>query len=164
MRKIISIIITFFDSIFSSCTKDDYITNNTNIVDYSYHRFDNNQNEIDLLNIVNDYRESKGLNRLELIEHLSYMSFKHNEYMIKNSNITHFGFEYRENNIKIVLNAISVGENIAYGYSTNISTLNSWINSNSHRINLERDYTHFGTSILIDSNNKKYYTIIFIKK
>lgn len=145
-----------------SCSKDsqDENENLELITNYDY-----NTEEIDLANRINDYRESVGKNRLELINHISYKSLEHNEYMIENNVVNHDYFDSRANNIMQVLGAVRVGENIAYNFSTPNSALNAWLNSPGHKDNLDGDYTHFGISITINpTNGKRYYTNIFMKK
>jgi len=127
--------------------------------------YDYSADEIDLANRINAYRVSIGLNSLETINHISYKSLEHNDYMIANNVVNHDYFDARANNIKQVLGAVRVGENIAYNFSTPNAALNAWINSPGHKANLEGDYTHFGISITINpENGKKYYTNIFMKK
>lgn len=145
-----------------SCSKDsqDEAENLELITNYDY-----NTEEIDLANRINNYRESIGKNRLELINHISYKSLEHNEYMIENNVVNHDYFDSRANNIMQVLGAVRVGENIAYNFSTPNSALNAWLNSPGHKENLDGDYTHFGISITINpANGKRYYTNIFMKK
>ena len=145
-----------------SCSKDsqDESENLELITNYDY-----NAEEIDLANRINNYRESVGKNRLELINHISYKSLEHNEYMIENNVVNHDYFDSRANNIMQVLGAVRVGENIAYNFSTPNSALNAWLNSPGHKDNLDGDYTHFGISITINpTNGKRYYTNIFMKK
>lgn len=145
-----------------SCSKDsqDEAENLELITNYDY-----NTEEIDLANRINNYRESIGKNRLELINHISYKSLEHNEYMIENNVVNHDYFDSRANNIMQVLGAVRVGENIAYNFSTPNSALNAWLNSPGHKDNLDGDYTHFGISITINpTNGKRYYTNIFMKK
>ena len=145
-----------------SCSKDsqDETENLELITNYDY-----STEEFDLANRINDYRESVGKNRLELINHISYKSLEHNEYMIENNVVNHDYFDSRANNIMQVLGAVRVGENIAYNFSTPNSALNAWLNSPGHKDNLDGDYTHFGISITINpTNGKRYYTNIFMKK
>ncbi|MBN8643018.1 MAG: CAP domain-containing protein [Flavobacteriales bacterium] len=145
-----------------SCSKDsqDEAENLELITNYDY-----STEEFDLANRINDYRESVGKNRLELINHISYKSLEHNEYMIENNVVNHDYFDSRANNIMQVLGAVRVGENIAYNFSTPNSALNAWLNSPGHKDNLDGDYTHFGISITINpTNGKRYYTNIFMKK
>ena len=120
--------------------------------------------ELELLDEVNAYRVSVGLNPLQIIEHISYKSSEHNDYMLATHTVTHEGFEERKSNLQEVLGAYRVGENVAYAYSSAQSTVNAWVNSPSHKANLEGDYTHFGASIKTDEQGRKYYTNMFIKK
>ncbi|NJM80458.1 MAG: CAP domain-containing protein [Flavobacterium sp.] len=120
--------------------------------------------EIELLDLVNGYRVSKGLIPLEIIQHISYKGSQHNDYMIVTNSVNHDGFDERKMNLQQVLGAYRVGENVAYGFASAQATMNAWINSEAHRNNLMGDYTHFGISIKEDANGKKYYTNMYIKK
>ena len=127
--------------------------------------YDYSANETELARLINEYRASIGLNELEIINHISYKSEEHNEYMIANNVVDHAYFQDRSDNIIRVLGAVSVNENVAYNFSTPQSVLNAWLNSPSHKANIERNHTHFGISISENpANGKKYYTNIFIKK
>jgi uncharacterized protein YkwD len=132
----------------------------TLITNYNY-----SGEESQLADLINDYRVSNGMNALQIINHISYKSEEHNEYMIENNVVNHDYFEARSNNIIQVLGAVKVGENIAYNFSTPNSALHAWLNSPGHKANLDGDYTHFGISISIDpATGKKYYTNMFMKK
>lgn len=120
--------------------------------------------ELELLDEVNAYRVSIGLNPLQIIEHISFKSSEHNDYMLATQTVTHEGFDDRKSNLQSVLGAFRVGENVAFAYATAQSTVNAWVNSPSHKANLEGDYTHFGASIKMDEQGRKYYTNMFIKK
>jgi uncharacterized protein YkwD len=62
------------------------------------------------------------------------------------------------------LGASYVTENIAYNYNSPQAVLNAWLASESHKSNLEGNYTHFGLSIREHpTTGKKYYTNIFAK-
>ena len=85
--------------------------------------------------------------------------------MIQNEVVGHQYFENRAANIKQVLGAVRVSENIAFNYQSNAGVLNAWLNSEGHKVNIEGDYTHFGISIKEDPNTgRKYYTNIFMKR
>jgi uncharacterized protein YkwD len=130
------------------------------ITDYNY-----TQDEMKLAEVINNYRISKGFNTLEIINHISYKSLEHNQYMIDNNVVNHDFFEERSNNIIQVLGAVKVGENIAYNFSTPNSALHAWLQSPGHKANLDGDYTHFGISITVNpATGKKYYTNMFMKK
>ncbi|HEY0045293.1 MAG TPA: CAP domain-containing protein [Flavobacterium sp.] len=130
------------------------------IQDYEY-----NASELELARLINDYRVSLGLNPLETINHISYKSEEHNEYMISNNVVNHDYFQERSQNIINVLGAVKVNENVAYNFNTPQSALNAWLNSSGHKHTIEGDFTHFGISVTINpETGKKYYTNIFIKK
>jgi len=127
--------------------------------------YDSSPDEIELARIINQYRLSNGKSTLEIVNHISYKSQEHNLYMIENNVVNHDYFQSRANNIMQVLGAVSVGENIAYNYSTPNAALHAWLNSPGHKENLDGDYTHFGISISVNPiNGKKYYTNMFMKR
>jgi uncharacterized protein YkwD len=144
----------------STDSKDEAIVDKTLVTNYDY-----SQDELKLAQVINDYRVSQGLNALEIVNHISYKSLEHNEYMIENNVVNHDYFDQRAENIIEVLGAVKVGENIAYNFSTPNAALYAWLNSPGHKANIEGDYTHFGISISVNpSNGKKYYTNMFMKK
>jgi len=128
------------------------------VMDYSY-----DSSELEAMNLINTYRVSVGLNELQQINHISYKSEEHDHYMIRNNVVNHNDFVARSENLISVLGAKRVGENIAYNYNTPQSVVKAWLNSPTHKENLEGDYTHFGISIRTNPDGKKYYTNIFVK-
>jgi uncharacterized protein YkwD len=121
--------------------------------------------EMELADLINEYRISKGLNALDVVNHVSFKSEEHNVYMIAKKVVNHDLFDQRSQNIMEVLGAVKVNENVAYNFATPASALNAWLNSPAHKANIEGTFTHFGISIRIDSlTGKKYYTNIFLKK
>ncbi len=127
--------------------------------------YEYNTDESELADLINEHRVSLGLNPLQLINHISYKSEEHNEYMIANKVVNHDLFAERSENIIEVLGAVKVNENVAYNFVSPSSVLNAWLNSPGHKANIEGSFTHFGISIRIDeATGKKYYTNIFIKK
>ena len=146
-----------------SCSSDSSEGSSTDkkiVTTYNY-----NDSEMKIITLVNNYRQSIGLNTLEVINHISYKSQEHNIYMIDNKVVNHNYFQQRANNLMEVLGAIKVGENIAYNYQTPESAMSAWLNSPDHKANIEGDYTHIGISITADeTTGKKYYTNMFIKK
>ena len=88
-----------------------------------------------------------------------------NDYMIENDVVGHQYFDQRASNIKQVLGAVQVSENVAYNYQSNEGVLNAWLLSDGHKDNIEGDFTHFGISVKTNPNTgKKYYTNIFMKR
>lgn len=129
------------------------------VVSYSY-----NTIELETMDLINAHRVSIGLNALEKINHMSYKSEEHDNYMIANNVVNHNDFVARSENIMKTLGAKSVGENIAYNYNTPQAVLKAWLASPSHKENIEGNFTHFGIAIKENPvNGKKYYTNIFAK-
>ena len=146
-----------------SCSSDSSNGNSTDnkvVTNYDY-----TPAELQLIALINNHRTSIGLNALEVINHISYKSEEHNLYMIKNKVVNHDYFQQRADNLKQVLGAEEVGENIAYNYQNVESAFNAWMNSPEHKANMEGDYTHIGLSVTTDPDTgKKYYTNMFMKK
>lgn len=153
MKKIIIILFLTF----LSCSKDTREIPPIHTYQYSL-------NELELLNRINIYRDSIGLNTLQNNQHISYICSEHNIYMIESGRINHDYFQYRADNLTQTLDAYRVGENIAYNYQTPKSTLNAWLNSTGHKQNIEGNYTDFGLSIIRGTNQRNYITLILIKK
>ena len=129
------------------------------VVNYSY-----NSIELETMELINAHRVSIGLNRLEKINHMSYKSEEHDNYMIANNVVNHNDFVARSENIMRTLGAKAVSENIAYNYKTPKAVLDAWLASPGHKVNIEGNFTHFGIAIKEDpANGRKYYTNIFAK-
>ena len=127
--------------------------------------FNYNTDELQLADLINQHRVSLGLNPLQLINHVSYKSEEHTQYMIAKKSVNHDLFAERSENIIEVLGAFKVNKNVAYNFMTPAAALNAWLNSPGHKANIEGTFTHFGISIKEDpATGKKYYTNIFIKK
>ena len=146
-----------------SCSSDDSENNSTRESVVTTYEYD--QTELRLVELINNHRQNLGLNPLEVINHISYKSEGHNEYMIEQQAVSHDYFQQRSSNIIEVLGAEKVAENVAYNYITAESAFAAWKNSPGHRANLEGDFTHFGVSVSIDpETGRKYYTNIFMKE
>ena len=123
-----------------------------------------NSDELEAMSLINAYRVSIGLNTLEQVNYISHKSEQHNTYMIATNLVNHNDFVSRSGDIVKVLGAKTVSENIAYNYNTPQAALKAWLNSPSHKENIEGSFTHFGISIRIDAvSGKKYYTNMFAK-
>ena len=159
LQKLVLLSVVLF---LSSCSPDEVPTStDTNLIS----SYNHNDAEIELAKIINDYRLENGLNALETINHISYKSGEHNEYMIANKVVNHDLFDQRSRNLISVLGAVKVKENVAYNYSTPQAALHAWLQSAAHKSNIEGDFTHFGIAISTDiETGKKYFTNIFIKK
>jgi uncharacterized protein YkwD len=162
MKKTKLILFALIFSTLTSCSSDSESVSPT--VTESQKFYSHDEYELELLDLINSYRVDNNLIPLEIIEHISYKSSEHNNYMISTNSVNHDGFAERKTNLQQVLGASRVGENVAFGFSSPQSALNAWISSTAHKANLEGDYSHYGVSIRTDIDGRKYYTNMFIKK
>jgi len=97
-----------------------HVIENTAVYNYS-------ANEIETLDLINNYRKSIGLNALVKINFISVKSEEHVNYMITNNVVNHNDFVSRSNEIIKVLGARNVAENIAYNYQTPSGAFDAWL-------------------------------------
>ncbi|WP_166923551.1 CAP domain-containing protein [Flavobacterium poyangense] len=120
--------------------------------------------ELELMQVINNYRVSVGLNALEKVNYISNKCEDHNKYMIANNVADHNDFVSRSESIIKVLAAKNVGENVARNYRSSEAVLKAWLDSPGHKKNIEGNYTHFGISVETDPvTGYKYYTNIFAR-
>lgn len=121
--------------------------------------------ESEIVSLINAHRTSLGLNALNTLNIISGVADGHTYYMIEAGAISHDNFAQRAQTLMSEAGAKTVGENVAYGFSTAEGVVKGWINSDGHRKVLENpDYTHFGISMETSADNRNYFTNIFIKK
>ncbi|RED22720.1 Cysteine-rich secretory protein family protein [Flavobacterium cutihirudinis] len=150
--------------LFCCCDSEDANHEDANYKEEISHEFVYNNDEIQTMKVINDYRISIGLKPLNKIDHVSEKASEHNNDMILKDNVGHEDFVNRSESIIKVLGAKNVAENIAYNYRSAEGALNSWLQSPSHRAIIEGDFTDFGISVMENpANGKKYYTNIFVK-
>ena len=121
--------------------------------------------DLEIMTLVNEYRQSKGLNTLSKLDVISNVAEGHTSYMVETGAVNHNNFNERAQNLMDNAGAKSVGENVAYGYNTAQGVVNGWLNSETHRKIIEStSYTHFGISTESDAEGRNYFTQMFIKK
>lgn len=120
--------------------------------------------EKDILNLINDYRTSNGLSKLNELSIITSQTSSHTEYMISKNRASHDNFYQRRDYLVKNAKANRVGENVAYGYTNAKSVVKAWLKSEGHRKNIEGDFNHFDITAKQNKNGKWYYTNIFIKK
>jgi uncharacterized protein YkwD len=147
----------------NSCSSDSSETPTSSASTQKAMTYTYNSTEIETMALINEYRVSIGLNELIAINHISYKSEEHDNYMITNNVVNHDDFVARSENIMQVLGAKNVAENIAYNYNSPQAAVDAWLKSPGHKANIEGNFTHFGLSIRISAEGKKYYTNIFAK-
>ena len=157
-------IITFCLVLFSCSNEDDGIYFDEKVETYDVEKVSYCELETEVLTLVNNHRESIGLNKLITLNIISGVSDGHTDYMIQSGKISHDNFTDRAQELMNNANAKSVGENVAYGYTTAENVVNGWLNSESHREVIETaSYTHFGISTNTNPEGHNYFTQIFIK-
>jgi|SRR5690606_11505298 len=120
--------------------------------------------ELEILELINNHRLSVGLNPLQSMGLIKSQAYTHTDYMIDNQEISHDYFFERSAFLKKNAAAKSVSENVARGYTSAQSVVSAWLKSAPHKANIEGDYTNFDISAEKGTDNKWYYTNIFIKK
>lgn len=150
----------------ASCSPEDdgiYFEQSTNDVVVSKVSYSDMESEI--LVLVNAHRKSLNLSELEHLNVISGVANGHTNYMIAAGQASHDNFPERVQNLKTNANAKTVGENVAYGFSTAQGVVNGWLNSSGHKKIIEdSSYTHFGISTDSNSEGRNYFTHIFISK
>ncbi len=157
----LSLVFLVFTFCISCATEDDEaIFTSKKEVQVTYSTIEN-----EILNLVNEYRKEKHLSILNKLNIISSVAETHTNYMVEIGEVNHDNFPERHKNLVNNAQAISVGENVAYGYSTAESVVNAWLNSDGHREIIENEsFTHFGISTQKDENGRNYFTHIFINK
>lgn len=120
--------------------------------------------ELEILDLINNYREEQGLPGLIYLDESSIQAAGHNEHMIENDEVCHHNFGSRYAALVNGFEAKAVSENVAFGYRTADAVVHGWINSDGHKKNIEGEYSHFGISVKEGKDGKKYYTNIFVRK
>lgn len=151
---------------FASCSKDNEIPeeNAKNKTVELVNTFAYTAIESDVLDAVNKYRQSIGLNTLIKVDEVTLQADDHTIYMSTNEVVNHNNFNVRYSNLVNGVGAKSVAENVAFGYNSADAVVKAWIGSESHKENIEGDFTHFGIAIEKDKNGKNYFTNIFIRR
>ena len=122
------------------------------------------QIEIEIMELINQHRILEGLNPLNDHDTVKAVAYTHTDYMIEEDNVSHDNFFQRKQSLQANASANVVSENVAYGFSNAQSVVGAWLNSPSHKENIEGDFTDFDISAEQNSEGKWYFTNIFIKR
>lgn len=120
--------------------------------------------EIEILELINNHRLSMGLNPLQDMDVIKSQAYSHTEHMVIENEVSHDNFYVRSNYLKANAGAKAVSENVAYGYTKAESVVDAWLRSESHKMNIEGDFTNFDVSAEQNEEGNWFYTNIFIKK
>ncbi len=116
--------------------------------------------------LVNNHRKSKGLRALTHVDSLSDIALNHSRDMAsKKVSFGHTGFSSRCTQARNVMDGNLCAENVAMGQKTAEAVFSSWMNSSSHRANIENSrLTHSGLGIAVSANGTYYWTHLFLEK
>jgi uncharacterized protein YkwD len=126
--------------------------------------FDYSEIESNILDLVNEHRNSLNLEPLQPIAEISVEAESHNYYMLEVGKVSHDNFGVRYENLVETIGAKAVSENVGYGYRTAEAVVNAWLKSDGHKKNIEGNHSHFGVSVVDDVEGRNYFTNIFIRK
>jgi len=124
-----------------------------------YPEYDLTDFDIELIQLINEYRESLNIGELVENEHLSDVSYSHSMYMEQRGVVSHDFFSSREAEFP---NRI-LGEVVTFNHNEPQSVLIAWKNSATHnKTILDIDYKFIGVSYAIDQNGKKYVCALLL--
>lgn len=120
----------------------------------------------DILYYVNEYRQSRGLKRLELLDVATVQAYMHSRDMATGkAAFGHGGFEQRIHIISQSEGRISASaENVAYGELSAREVVRGWLNSPGHKKNIEGNYALTGIGTYKDRQGVIYFTQIFLRR
>ncbi|WP_108424783.1 CAP domain-containing protein [Flagellimonas amoyensis] len=119
--------------------------------------------ELEILDLVNAYRSSKGLNTLEFDDIAYDYAEQHTEEMISAGHISHDNFNIRSSNLAQEARANYVSENVGKSYTSAAAIVQAWIKSDTHRKVMEGDFLYTAVSVKADGSGTLYFTQLFYK-
>lgn len=120
--------------------------------------------ELEVLAYINAHRLDHDLPELLQSSIIKGVAYSHSVYMAEAQAVSHDFFFDRKHYLMRDMAALTVAENVGYGYATVTALCQAWLASSSHRSVIEGDYTHFDISAEQDAMGRWYYTNIFVKK
>ena len=122
-----------------------------------------NSFENQILQYVNEYRQSKKLSPLQMNVAITAEAVKHSENMASGKTaFGHDGFDGRVSAISRQLaSSRKFAENVAYGHLDAKEVVNIWLNSPGHRHNIEGAYNLTGIGTSRKDDGTVFFTQIF---
>jgi uncharacterized protein YkwD len=114
---------------------------------------------------INQYRQEQGLPPLTFDTTIAQHSRLHSQEMASRDAISHDGFEQRIAQLAQVIAHRGAAENVAsnLGYADPVEkAIDGWLNSPSHRQNIEGTYDATGIGVVRTAQGEYYFTQIFI--
>lgn len=119
--------------------------------------------EADILKLVNNYRESKGIAKLEVNDFVRSEALTHSTRMATGKTpFSHQGFDARFSKIEAKYKVTEGSENVAYGPNSAYKIVENWLASDRYKENLEGNYNFTGIGVAATGAGAYYVTMIFI--
>lgn len=119
--------------------------------------------EKEILELINQHRDSKGLNPLVLNTTILKEAKRHCEHMALGIvAIGHEGFDQRAKRLLRELDGHAVAENIASGGDSPQEVVKNWLQSDTHRQNIEGGFNQTAVAIERDKKGQLIYLQLFI--
>ncbi|CAN5172095.1 hypothetical protein BH11BAC5_BH11BAC5_49360 [soil metagenome] len=117
----------------------------------------------DVLSQTNQFRKSKGLTGLVMVQQLNAIALQHSLDMAKGKvAFGHDGFAKRNAMASHQIRQLhSFAENVAYGATSGSQVVNLWKNSSGHRRNMLGNFKYIGIGIARDRQGHIFYTEVF---
>ena len=157
-------LITLLSLSFFSCSKTTDVEQENAILAANVSIPSDKAFEIEILEEVNAYRITKGLTPFAKLNIIKSQTATHTEHMINTNTISHQNFSQRSDFLIQNANAKKVGENLAVGFDNCKQLVEAWVRSESHRKNIEGNYSHFDVSAEKNEEGTWYITNIFIRR
>ncbi|CAM4172282.1 CAP domain-containing protein [Zobellia roscoffensis] len=119
--------------------------------------------EQEVIDVVNEYRVSVGLNAVAFNGVAYGYANAHNEYMISEGVISHDNFDKRASDLSIDANADFVSENLGMDFTNADDILEAWKNSPTHKKVMEGNFKYTAVSVTADENDVLYFTQLFFQ-
>lgn len=119
--------------------------------------------EWEVLERVNAYRSSKGLNALVFDPIAHGYASSHTEEMILDGEISHDGFAVRSSKLAEEVDAGHVSENVGKNFATAEGIVWAWIKSPTHKKVMEGDFLFTAVSAKADPDGVLYFTQLFFR-
>lgn len=146
----------------SSVIEEEALVDETNVIDQDFINLISKE-ELELFNLVNQYRSSLGLDELSFSMAAYRYAEEHNDLMISENVLSHKNFNSRASGIASETDASHIAENVAKNSTTVVNAMEGWLASNSHRTTIEGDFNNTAISIKVNGSGENYYTQIFYK-
>lgn len=119
--------------------------------------------EKEVMQAVNEYRTSIGLNSLDFSAVAYKYAKEHNDYMIGEGIISHDNFDKRASDLSVEAKADYVSENLGMEFKNAADILEAWKNSPTHKKVMEGSFSYTAVGVSADENGTLYFTQLFYK-